>query len=239
MHHLRFFTVTVLSSLLLLASCGGRSAVRPSAPVTPEVKQPPASSRDLWQLPETVIDLLEMQPGMAVLDLGAGAGYMTRHLAKAVGKKGKVIAVEIDAKLVASLGKLVQRRKLTNVQVVQSSVSDLPATDPVDRILLLNTYPELEDPVGMIGALTQRLKPGGWLVIIDYLPDAKVPGPPLSQRLAITTVQAEARGAGLSLVATSDRLPRQYVAVFMRAAEVSVPPPAAPLPAGVSEGSAP
>lgn len=230
--------ICLLVSLTAM-SCGGRSAVRPSPKVGADIIKPPTADRDIWQLPATVIELLEMSPGMSVIDLGAGDGYLTPHLSAAVGQKGKVHAVEIDDTLLTRLSALVKKRKLNNVNVIKGAIGNLPQTKPVDRILLLNTYPELADPVNMIQALAKRLKPGGWLVIIDYRLDPKVPGPPISERLGPGTIEAEARGAGLSLVATSDRLPRQYVAVFMRADEVSAPPPAAPMPSDATPDAAP
>jgi predicted methyltransferase len=238
-----FWAVT-LCCATLFAGCGTRGAIRTSAPITVDVVKPPTQSRDVWQQPETIIAHLELQAGMSVIDLGAGDGYMTPHLAAAVGAKGTVHAVEIEPKLVAALRARITKSKLTNVDVLHSTVDDLPTQTKADRILLLNTYPELVDPVGMTSALKKRLKPGGWLVVIDYEPKPGVPGPPLNQRLALGTIEAEARGAGLSLVASSDALPRQYIAVFMRAEEVSVPPPAAPtspapLPSDASEGNAP
>lgn len=237
------FSLLFIAATLLVAAtlpgCAGRGAVRTTPPPTADVKAPPTASRDLWQLPATVAGHLEIERGMTVIDLGAGDGYMLPHLSAAVGPKGTVIAVEIDEKLVADLRDKAKRLKLKNVKVVHSTASDLPDSTAADRILLLNTYPELADPVGMLAALKKRLKPGGWVVVIDYLPDASVPGPPLDGRLAAATITAECRGAGLALVASSDALPRQYLLAFMRVDEVSVPPAAAPLPAAASADTAP
>ncbi len=52
-------------------------------------------SRDAWQRPEEVIELLECHPGMTV-DLGAGTGYFLRYLSVAVGDEGRVLALDIE-----------------------------------------------------------------------------------------------------------------------------------------------
>ena len=52
--------------------------------------------RDQWQQPDKVITTLQIPPGAEIADLGAGGGYFTFHLAKAVGPNGKVYAVDID-----------------------------------------------------------------------------------------------------------------------------------------------
>ena len=231
--------VVVWAVCALLCACGIGRTVRTSVPSGGDIKPPPTASRDMWQRPSVVVDHLELQAGMAVMDLGAGNGYMLPHLSKAVGAQGKVYGVEIDDGQIKSLQKRFNDKKWANVEVVQSTESTLPVTKQVDRILLLNTYPEWADPIAMSKVLTERLKPGGWFVVIDYVPDPKVPGPAIEDRLSMATIEAEARGAGLALVATSDALPRQYIAVFMRAEEVSEPPPAVPLAAGATQGQTP
>lgn len=61
-----------------------------------------APSRDAWQKPQGVIEKLLIAPGSRVADLGAGGGYFTWHLAKAVGSKGTVYAVDIEECVIAT-----------------------------------------------------------------------------------------------------------------------------------------
>jgi SAM-dependent methyltransferase len=79
-----------------------------------------------------------------------------------------VYAVEIDPRMLASLGRHVRERDLSNVQVVQGIEQDprLPAGQ-LDFILVLHAYHEFSHPVEMIGAMEHALKPGGQLVIVE------------------------------------------------------------------------
>jgi predicted methyltransferase len=52
--------------------------------------------RDEWQRPKVVIELLECRAGMTVVDLGAGTGYFLRYLSEAVGREGRVLALDIS-----------------------------------------------------------------------------------------------------------------------------------------------
>jgi len=228
----RAVLLAVLLCALSTSACGGRRTPkpRPAKKLDKDVKKQPLGTRDLWQQPDVIVDKMALGPAMFVIDLGAGEGYMTPWLAAAVGGEGKVWAVEIDPALVKLLNKKVADNKLTNVQVVQSTINDLPVAALVDRILLLNTYPELADPVGMLKALRLRLRPGGRLVVVDYKPNPKVPGPPAEDRLSLQTIEAEARGAGLALAFSYDVLPRQYIAVFVPAEEVHAAKPGVNLP---------
>ncbi len=56
--------------------------------------------RDAWQKPDAVIEAIGIKPGMTVADLGAGTGYFSVRLAKAVGGKGRVLAIDVEPKLV-------------------------------------------------------------------------------------------------------------------------------------------
>ncbi|MDP8957777.1 MAG: hypothetical protein M3N51_00920, partial [Actinomycetota bacterium] len=59
--------------------------------------------RDRWQQPERVVAELGLQPGDRVADLGAGGGYFTFRLARAVGPSGVVYAVDTDRDVPSSL----------------------------------------------------------------------------------------------------------------------------------------
>ena len=56
------------------------------------------SSRAGWQLPDRVIDSLEIQPGDRVADVGAGDGYFTFRLSPLV-PRGRVLAVDIQQEM--------------------------------------------------------------------------------------------------------------------------------------------
>src|SRR6185436_19501975 len=62
-------------------------------------------ARDQWQKPRELVKALGVRPGMVVADLGAGTGYLSHHLADAVGADGTVLVVETEPNLVVHLRK--------------------------------------------------------------------------------------------------------------------------------------
>src|SRR5262249_28911877 len=98
-------------------------------------------ARDAWQKPAEVIAALRIEPGMTVVDLGAGTGYFLPHLSRAVGPQGKVIALDIEADMVRYMKERAGREGLPNVEARQVSPSD-PALPPgsVDRVLIVDTW---------------------------------------------------------------------------------------------------
>ncbi len=233
--------MTTLVAAMVLPGCGGRRGRKRTTPVAAATASA-ETRRDVWQKPSLVAAKMGLLPGMSVADIGSGSGYMLPHLSRAVGAKGRVYAVEIDKTLVVALKRRIAKAKLRNVVVVTGAVEDLPLTTLVDRVLLLNTYPELERPVAMLKAMRQRLKPTGRLVIIDYKADPLVAGPPPEERLSLETIIAEARGAGFVESLQFNVLPRQYFALFINHEEAAsgdaLDGPDAPTPTDASAPTA-
>lgn len=71
-----------------------------------------------------VMDLLGIRPGMAVADIGAGAGYYVRRLSHRVGPEGRVIAQDVERSTLRRLGQRVSRERLGNVSLVLGEPHD-------------------------------------------------------------------------------------------------------------------
>jgi SAM-dependent methyltransferase len=173
--------------------------------------------RAAWQKPDEVVAALGLTPAMRVADLGAGTGYFTVRLARAV-PQGQVVAEDIEPDMVRHLGERAKNEGLTNVQAVQGEPGDPKLPAGLDAAIMVDTYHHVEDPAGFFGKVRDALKPGGLLVIVDFKKDAPddAPGPPAAMRVDDQAVAATLAGAGLTHERT-DRalLPYQYL-VFMR-----------------------
>jgi ubiquinone/menaquinone biosynthesis C-methylase UbiE len=157
---------------------------------------------------------LALKPGERVADIGAGSGYFTVRLAKAVGPNGLVWAIDIEPALLDHIEKRLEEEKVRNVRVklVPEDDPQLPAGS-VDTILLVHTYTYLQDRSEYAKKLRTALAPGGRVVIIDYIPTSweKRPWGPLPhQQVSRETVDAEMAPAGLKPIKTHDFLPMQY-----------------------------
>jgi ubiquinone/menaquinone biosynthesis C-methylase UbiE len=111
---------------------------------------------------------LQIRPGMAVADIGAGAGYHTLRLSPAVGPKGVVYAEDIVEHYVSGLRREAERRGLKNVRIIVGSADDpkLPA-NAVDRAVLVHMYHEVENPYALLWNLAPALRPGGRVGVVD------------------------------------------------------------------------
>ena len=170
--------------------------------------------RDAWQMPNEVMDALGITGGARVADLGAGGGWFTVRLARRVGPGGLVYAQDIQPRMIESISRRVGREGLTNVRTILGTASDPRLPAALDAVLIVGTYPEIADPVTLLGNVVASLKPDGRLGIVDFTLDGGGPGPPLEERIEPRLVIGSAERAGLHLLAHERFLRYQYLLVF-------------------------
>jgi len=160
---------------------------------------------------------LKLKPGNVVADIGAGTGYYTRRLAKAVGERGLVYAVEIQQEMLDLLTHKLATEKIFNVKPVLGTITDpkLPRAS-VDLILLVDVYHEFDHPYEMVDAMCGALKPGGRMAFVEFR--AEDPAVPIKRvhKMTEAQVRKEMSVQPLEWVETITTLPRQHVIVFRR-----------------------
>lgn len=163
--------------LLYLVDRGGRLAGRFGSLASlerelPEVLASPAdlprAPRDQWQRPNALMDQLGIRRAATVADIGAGQGYLTRHLAHRVGAEGKVYAVDIDEKALASLKQTAQAEGLRQVETVLGAADDPRLPDAaLDAAIIVDSYHEFTAPEAMLRRIHATLRAGGRLGILE------------------------------------------------------------------------
>ena len=174
-------------------------------------------ARDAWQRPAEVIELLRIEPGSVVVDLGAGTGYFVSWLSRAVGDRGKGLALDVEPKMVEQLAQRAREQGLSNV-VPRLVPFDDPQLEPgsVSRVLIVNTWHHIDDRSRYAAKLAPALAAGGELWIVDFTLDADI-GPPARYRLGPEQVIAELQGGGLRAeLVTGEQLPKQYIVRAVR-----------------------
>jgi SAM-dependent methyltransferase len=173
--------------------------------------------RDAWQRPDRIMDALQIAEGSVVADLGAGGGWFTVRLARRVGPNGRVYAQDIQPQMIEAINRRVGREGLKErVQTVLGKASDPHLPDPVDVVLIVDAYHEMEDPVILLRNLARSLKPGGRIGIVDFKKDGGGPGPPLDERVDPERVIRDAQSAGLKLLSSETFLRYQFMLIFGR-----------------------
>lgn len=171
--------------------------------------------RDAWQKPNEVIAAMTIRPGMMVADLGAGTGYFTAYLSRAVGPEGTVLAIDPEPDMVKYLGQRAHKDGLGNVLPVLGLFEDpfLPH-GRVDRVLVVDTYHHIDNRLDYFGHMRGDMAPRGRLVVVDFHKRPLPVGPPPEHKLERDTVVYELEHAGWHLAGELKSLPYQYVLIF-------------------------
>jgi ubiquinone/menaquinone biosynthesis C-methylase UbiE len=164
--------------------------------------------------PVKVVEALDLKGEEVVADLGAGSGYFTFRLAA---KVGKVLAVDIQDKMVDVIRKRAAELRITNVEPITCTETDpkLPEQS-VDIVLMVDVYHELAFPYEVMRALRKALKPEGRVVLVEYRKeDPKIPIKEV-HKMSEEQIKKEMAVVGLVHVKTVGTLPRQHIAIFSR-----------------------
>jgi len=172
-------------------------------------------SRADWQKPDEVVRALGLHAGQVACDVGAGPGYFSLRLARAVGDAGRVYAVDVEPRILTVLRDRVRESSARNVTPVLSLEDDslLPAVG-CDLILIVDTYHHFPDGPAYLRRLTRALKPGGRIANVDFHKRELPVGPPLEHKVAREAFLEDATAAGLRLVEEHAFLPYQYFVVL-------------------------
>jgi SAM-dependent methyltransferase len=180
--------------------------------------------REKEEQPTKLLELLKVQPGDIVADVGAGSGYLSFRLAEVVGVKGKVLAEDIQPEMLDIIRKRMKDKKVTNVEPILGTITDpkLPKAG-VDLILMVDVYHEFDHPLEMTKAMVKALKPCGRLVFVEYrLEDKDVPIK-LVHKMSEKQVVKEMAPHPLRFVKTLEGLPWQHVIIFEKKADKEEP----------------
>jgi ubiquinone/menaquinone biosynthesis C-methylase UbiE len=174
-------------------------------------------ARDAWQKPDEIVKLLAIEPGMTVVDLGAGTGYFESRLATAVGPTGKVVALDPEANMVAFMRDRFEKAGVKNVEP-RTCPLDSTGLQPAsaDRVLIVDTWHHIEKREAYAKHLASVLKNGGSVMIVDFTMEIEK-GPPKELRIPPEKLVAELQAGGLEARVVDESLPDQLVVVGKKA----------------------
>ena len=166
------------------------------------------------ETPDRVIKQMRLKPTDVVADIGAGTGYFSFRLSRAV-PQGKVYAVDIQPEMLSIIEQRKTMLKADNVVSVLGTETDTTLPDhQVDVVLLVDAYHEFSYPREMMESIFRSLKPGGRVVQVEYR--AEDPDVPIKQlhKMSVDQARKEMAAVGLVWRATMGFLPQQHFIVY-------------------------
>ncbi len=126
-----------------------------------------------------------IEPGMTVLEVGPGNGRYTIETARRVGSAGKVIAVDIEPKMVERVRQRAQAEGFTQIEAKVANVYDLPFDKGTfDAVYLITVISEIPEPERALREFYRVLSPAGTLAFSEMLTDPDYPRASTLIRLA-------------------------------------------------------
>lgn len=219
-------------SIALAASSG--AAVIPGEWQSASTRAENEERREQLQRVGDVFKALAVRPGATIADVGAGQGFYTVRLARAVGAAGQVLAVDVSASALGRLRQRVAEEGLTNVRVIEGAFDDPKLPDgTLDAALIVNAYHEMTEYAAMLQHIRRALKPDGRLVIVEPIAASRRTADRAEQtrrhEIAPALVLEDARVAGYRVLGLEDPFTTHgtpyWLAVLGRQDAALIPPP--------------
>jgi cyclopropane fatty-acyl-phospholipid synthase-like methyltransferase len=158
--------VVAMALLLVIAPSAAQLGSRPAEEWIKTLDGP---ARVAGMKIDEVVAALKLQPGQTVADIGAGSGLLVAPLAKAVGPRGRVYAVEIDAGFFPEIRRRAAAAQVANVETVLGKFTDpaLPVKS-IDVAVFHDVIHHVENRAAYLKTLATYLAPAGRIVVIDY-----------------------------------------------------------------------
>lgn len=193
--------------------------------------------REFEEAPSLLVESLKLKPGQVVADIGAGSGYLSFMMAKKVGPKGKVYAVDIQPEMLEIVQNKADKAGVKNV-IPKLGATTNPHLSPesIDLMIMVDVYHEFDKPFEMTENMVKALKKGGRLVFVEYRKED--PSVPIKEvhKMSEAQVKKEMTLFPLKWTETSKVLPRQHIIIFSKNQPVIIVP--TPLSVKISSNSA-
>ncbi len=199
--------LTLFVSIAVVIAAGALAAQQPDAA---QIKQErDQAEKDAPKLAE----ILQIKPGMAIADIGAGGGAFTVVLGRLF-NTGKIYATDIGQRQLKEIRDYADREGLKNVTVIEgaAAATKLPA-GCCDAMFMRDVYHHITQVDAFNKSLFASLKPGGRLAILDFRPrgGSAVPDGVNPNRgghgISPSTIEDEVKAAGFKHLQTIESWP--------------------------------
>ncbi len=175
------------------------------------------SGRASHEHTDALLKLLNLNDGLDVADIGAGSGYFTLPIARAIAPSGKIYAVDIQQEMLDFLVARAHSGNVSNIVAILGSVDDISLpNESVDLVLLVDAYHEFDHPWEMARSIRRALRVGGRVALVEYrAEDPLVEIKPL-HKMSESQARLEWTAAGFEFERNDSTLPMQHLLWFRK-----------------------
>ncbi len=186
-------------------------------------RKPIAAGKSSFEIVDTdkVLAELELEKGPVLVDAACGAGNYTITAAPLMAAGGHIHAFDLWREGIEELNRRLRERGLGNVTAAVADISkEIPLADgSADVCLIATALHDLIEDGGGEGTLRQVariLRPGGRLVVLEFVKEEGPPGPPLRIRLSPEELDDFVTPFGFEKVRTTGAGEHFYLSTYVR-----------------------
>lgn len=156
------------------------------------------------KLSKQLMDVIGVKQGMAIGEAGVGHGDFAFKLSERVGNRGKIYANEIQEKYLELIKERCKKEGVRNIETILGEVENpLFPKGKLDMVIMIHVFHDLEKPVKFMVNVRSALKPGAFVVILDY-----------RRLLPKDIALGKLKQAGYELVRIETFIPYDYIYIF-------------------------
>lgn len=172
--------------------------------------------RDLWQKPDEVVAALKLQGAETVVDLGAGGGYFTFRLARAL-PDGQVVASDIEPEMVRHIHRKAMTEEVRNIQAELILPGNPMLPERADIVFICDVLLHVQNRAAWTSTLAGEMRSGARLMLIEFREGDLPQGPPESKKIPRKEIIDLFTTAGLTFESEKpDMLPYQVFLEFKK-----------------------
>ncbi len=151
-----------------------------------------------------VLDKIQVGDTMKLADFGCGSsGHFVFPIADAIGRNGKVYAVDILKTALEAISRRAKQENFSNIKAIWSDIEIFGATkieaNSIDAGLLINTLYQSRKRPEIMREVIRMIKKGGKLVVVEWKNISSPFGPPVEERVKKDLLKIAAKKLGLQL----------------------------------------
>lgn len=170
--------------------------------------------------PADILKEIELKEGLIVADFGCGTGIFTLQIAKVVGDKGKVYAIDVLQGALESVAGRAKLEGILNIEIIRGNLEVLGGSkiedNSVDLVLLANILFQSQKQIHIFQEAYRVLKEGGSVVVVDWKPEKALMTKSGGWAISASQVEKEAVNVGLKKEKLFDAGLNHYGIIFRK-----------------------
>lgn len=175
----------------------------------------------MFASPEENILHLSFRPNMRVADFGAGSGAYSFAIARKIGEEnGKVFAIDVQQDLLERLKSEADHLGLSNIETIWADIEHNGGTkiadESIDAAVVSNVLFQAESKTGLVEEVKRVLKPGGQVLLIDWVDSFSGMGPHAGAVISADDARLLFTKEGFSVRSTFDAGEHHYGLILQK-----------------------